>query len=127
MNSRGLSHYVDGELQGKPGFQVPEGLHRERDPRRRAGKEKKMVMRPGLGMSVEWKSDGVLSVTLKESGKLSDHEFIARSQSSRRSTPASTTAGTTPGTRARTTSGTSRRVRRGPTQSIQCFRARQRN
>ena len=64
MNLKGLSHYVDGELQGKPGFHVPEGLHRERDPRRRAGKEKKLVKRPGLGMSVEWKSDGVLSVIL---------------------------------------------------------------
>lgn len=91
MNVRGLSHYVDGELQGKPGFHIPEGLHRERDPKRRAGKEKQLVMRKGLGrlgMSVEWKSDGVLSLILKESGKASDHGFIAPSRRARRPIPA---------------------------------------
>lgn len=87
LDLKGLSHYVDGGLQGKPGYQVPEGLHRERDPRRRAGKEKKIVRKDGLGMSVEWNSDGVLSVTPKENGKASDHDFKAPSQTSENPTP----------------------------------------
>ena len=57
-----MSHYVDGQLRGDPGFHVPDGLRRDRDAAHRAQKEKRFVRKPGRGKSVEWKSNRVRSV-----------------------------------------------------------------
>lgn len=59
INLRGMSHYVDGKLQGASRFplwdkQLPDGLRL--DKRRPAKKDFKFVRTKGFGKSIEWTS-----------------------------------------------------------------------
>ena len=64
---KGMSHYVDDQLHGTSELtRFPPGLHLDRKAGRRAPKEKILVRKPGIGRSIEWKSNGVQSVYRQE-------------------------------------------------------------